>query len=415
MQLHELLESYRRTSTNEREKGDYFEKLVRVFLEHDDTQKQFYSSVVPFSVWAKEQGWSGADIGIDLVATLADGSGCAAIQCKFYAPNHVIQKPDIDSFISAASNDSFTRLIIADTTQKDFGRNTKETLDKLSKDWNRISLEELEASRIDWSQFIRTGNISLAPKKELKEHQREALKAVSEGLEKADRGKLIMACGTGKTFTGLRIAEAIGGPGKRVLFMVPSLALMSQTVREWKNDAQADFTAFSACSDKKVGRQTDADSLDLNIHDLAFPATTDAGKLATQVLNADGEKMTVVFSTYHSIDVLTQAQQNHGLPEFDLVICDEAHRTTGVTLKDEDDSNFVRIHNNQYVNAKKRLYMTATPRIFGMPHVVKRTTMTLNWHQWMMKPSLVKTSFIEGLVGPSRTSNLPIIKLLSWR
>jgi predicted helicase len=365
MHLSELLENYRTASTNEREKGDYFERLVRVFMTNDDIQKQFYSDVVPFGDWAKEHGWSNADTGIDLVATLADGSGYAAIQCKFYAPSHAIQKPDIDSFISAASNDLFTRLIIADTTQKDFGRNTKETLDKLSKDWNRISISELEASRIDWSQFIRTGNVSLARKKTLKDHQREALKAVTEGLEETDRGKLIMACGTGKTFTSLRIAEAIGGPGKRVLFMVPSLALMSQTVREWKNDCEEEFTAFSACSDTKVGRSADADSLDLNVHDLAFPATTDPEKLARQVKDAPADKMTVVFSTYHSIDVLTRAQQNHDLPEFDLVICDEAHRTTGVTLKDEDDSNFVRIHSNDYVTASKRLYMTATPRIFG--------------------------------------------------
>lgn len=365
MQLSELLESYRATSRNEREKGDYFERLVRVFLQHDDMQQQLFSAVVPFAEWAKEHGWSNTDTGIDLVATLADGSGYAAIQCKFYAPSHVIQKPDIDSFISAASNDLFTRLIIADTTQKDFGRNTKETLDKLSKDWNRIGISELEASRIDWSQFIRTGNISLAPKKQLRDHQRDALKAVTEGLAEADRGKLIMACGTGKTFTGLRIAEAIAGKGKRVLFMVPSLALMSQTVREWKNDCQDEFTAFSACSDTKVGRNADADSLDLNVHDLAFPATTDPEKLARQVEDAPADKMTVVFSTYHSIDVLTRAQKNHGLPAFDLVVCDEAHRTTGVTLKDEDDSNFVRIHSNDYVTASKRLYMTATPRIFG--------------------------------------------------
>jgi len=365
MQLQDLLESYRAASTSEREKGDYFERLVRVFLTHDDIQKQHYSEVVPFADWAKAQGWSNADTGIDLVATLADGSGYAAIQCKFYAPSHVIQKPDIDSFISAASNDLFTRLIIADTTQKDFGRNTKETLDKLSKDWNRIGISDLEASRIDWSQFLRTGKVSLAAKKELRDHQRDALKAVTEGLTEADRGKLIMACGTGKTFTGLRIAEAMTGPGKLVLFMVPSLALMSQTVREWKNDCQDDFTAFSACSDTKVGRNADADSLDLNIHDLAFPATTDPEKLVRQVKDADSTKMTVVFSTYHSIDVLTRAQQAHGLPEFDLVICDEAHRTTGVTLKDEDDSNFVRIHSNDYVVARKRLYMTATPRIFG--------------------------------------------------
>lgn len=365
MQLIDLLKSYRSASKNEHEKGSYFERLVRVFFQHDDMQKQIFSDVVTYSEWAKKQGWSQADTGIDLVATLADGSGYAAIQCKFYAPNYAIQKKDIDSFISAASNDLFTRLIIADTTQKDFGQNTKVTLDKLSKDWNRIGISDLEASRIDWSQFLRTGNVSLEPKKELRDHQRDALKAVVEGLEEEDRGKLIMACGTGKTFTALRIAETIGGAGKRVLFMVPSLALMSQTVREWKNDFEEEFTAFSACSDTKVGRNADADSLDLNVHDLAFPATTDPERLARQVNDASPEKMTVVFSTYHSIDALTRAQKQYGLPEFDLVICDEAHRTTGVTLKDEDDSNFVRIHNDDYVSCKKRLYMTATPRIFG--------------------------------------------------
>ncbi|QLH15291.1 DEAD/DEAH box helicase [Paracoccus pantotrophus] len=365
MQLQELLDAYRQSARSEREKGDYFERLVRVFLENDDTQKQYYTEIMPFADWAKAQGWRNIDTGIDLVATLADGSGYAAIQCKFYAPNHSIQKPDIDSFISAASNDLFARLIIADTTRKEFGKNAKETLDKLSKDWNRIGINELEASRIDWSQFIRTGTISLAPKKQLRDHQRDALQSVIEGFADADRGKLIMACGTGKTFTGLRIAETIAGKGKRVLFMVPSLALMSQTVREWKNDCQEGFTAFSACSDTKVGRNADADSLDLNVHDLAFPATTDPERLARQVNDAPADMMTVVFSTYHSIDVLTRAQKQYGLPEFDLVICDEAHRTTGVTLKDEDDSNFVRIHSNDHVAAKKRLYMTATPRIFG--------------------------------------------------
>lgn len=365
MQLSELLDSYREASGNEREKGDYFERLIKIFLENDSVQKQFYTSVITFADWAKEHGWSSNDTGIDLVGTLADGSGYAAIQCKFYAPEHNIQKSDLDTFISASSNDIFTRLIIADTTRREFSRNANETLNKLSKDWNRIGINELEASRIDWSQFIRTGTISLAPKKEPKDHQRDALQAVTEGLEKADRGKLIMACGTGKTFTGLRIAEELAGVGKCVLFMVPSLALMSQTVREWKNDCRDEFTAYSACSDTKIGRSADADSLDLNVHDLAFPATTDPEKLARQVALASDDKMTVVFSTYHSIDVLTRAQKHHDLPEFDLVICDEAHRTTGVTLKDEDDSAFVRIHDNGYVAAKKRLYMTATPRIFG--------------------------------------------------
>jgi predicted helicase len=365
MKIGEILDGFRAASRSEREKGDYFEDLVRLFLKNDNTQKQYYSEVWRFSDWASQNGWKGNDTGIDLVAELSDGSGFAAIQCKFYAPNHTIQKTDIDSFISAASNDTFARLVIVDTTLKDFGKNANDTLKNLSKDWNRIGIGDLEASPIDWVQFFRTGNISTGPKKELREHQQEALEAVQSGLEVADRGKLIMACGTGKTFTGLRIAETLAGRGKLVLFMVPSLALMAQTVTEWKNDCQTDFTAFSACSDAKVGQRKDADSLDLNIHDLAFPATTDAAKLASQVASAPSERMTVVFSTYHSIDVLTRAQRDHGLPDFDLVICDEAHRTTGVTLKGDDESTFVRIHDNEFVKAKKRLYMTATPRVFG--------------------------------------------------
>lgn len=218
----------------------------------------------------EEHGWNKADTGIDLVARMADGSGHAAIQCKFYAPDHAIQKADIDSFISAASNETFTRLIIVDTTRKEFSKNARHTLDRLPKEWNRIGIDEIEASRIDWSQFLRTGTVSLAPKKELRAHQRDALKAITEGLAEADRGKFIMACGTGKTFTALRIAEAMAGSGELVLFMVPSLALMSQTVREWKNDSQDDFTAFSACSDVRIGRRSDPDSLDLDVHDLSF-------------------------------------------------------------------------------------------------------------------------------------------------
>ena len=132
-----------------------------------------------------------------------------------------------------------------------------------------------------------------------------------------------MACGTGKTFTSLRIAEELAGKGKLVLYMVPSLALMSQTVREWKNDAANDFTVFSACSDIKVGKRNDEyDQIIVSLHDLAFPATTDPAKLADQIRKSNAEKMTVVFSTYQSIDVISRAQYEHDLKEFDLIICD---------------------------------------------------------------------------------------------
>ena len=373
--LHDILEAQRDAARSEREKGDFFERLVRIYLLHDPLQKQFYSDVVPFAQWAEDCGWNKTDIGIDLVATLADGSGYAAIQCKFRVPGQSIGKSEIDSFISAAANDTFTRLIIVDTTGA-FGANAQETLDNLSKDWNRIGIEDLEDSRIDWSLFINTDKVALAPAKEPFDHQIEALDAVVEALATADRGKMIMACGTGKTFTALLIAQRLAGRGRLVLYMVPSLALMSQTVAAWKNDSGEDFTAFAVCSDTRVGKRTDPDRVDLTIHDLAFPATTDAAKLARQVHHAsagtgrrdnppDMPDMTVVFATYHSIDVLSRAQKRHAMPAFDLVICDEAHRTTGVTLKDQDESAFVRIHNDEHVAAGKRLYMTATPRIFA--------------------------------------------------
>ena len=141
---------------------------------------------------------------------------------------------------------------------------------------------------------------------------------------------------------------------------------MSQAVREWKNDSLEDFTAFSACSDSKVGQKNkNSDEIIINLHDLAFPATTDASEIAEKVSDADRTKMTVIFSTYHSIDVITKAQKEYGLPEFDLIVCDEAHRTTGATLSGDDESNFVKIHSNENITGRKRLYMTATPRIFG--------------------------------------------------
>ena len=177
-----------------------------------------------------------------------------------------------------------------------------------------------------------------------------------------------MACGTGKTFTSLKIAENIAGNGKKVLFLVPSLALLSQSLTEWTQESEYPLHCFAVCSDSDVGKQGKAKNEDDRVqqlnHELQYPATTNAKSLI-KALNAQSRDlaMTVVFSTYHSIDVIHQAQQQ-GLGEFDLIICDEAHRTTGASFDDKEESAFVRIHNNDYIKAQKRLYMTATPRIY---------------------------------------------------
>jgi len=179
-----------------------------------------------------------------------------------------------------------------------------------------------------------------------------------------------MACGTGKTYTALHIVEELVGKQKQdgqVLFLVPSLALMQQTVTEWKNDCSIDFTAFAACSDSQIGvRKSTSDLASVETHDLAFPACTQPDQLAQKIANLRNDDLTIIFSTYQSIQVLSDAQKEHALPDFDLIICDEAHRTTGATAKDEDDeSTFVRVHKNDFIRADKRLYMTATPRVYS--------------------------------------------------
>ncbi|MFT5325233.1 MAG: putative helicase [Planctomycetaceae bacterium] len=177
-----------------------------------------------------------------------------------------------------------------------------------------------------------------------------------------------MACGTGKTFTSLKIAEELAGKGKRVLFLVPSLSLLSQTLTEWTQQSRTPLHSFAVCSDAEVGkkRKADDDIVQTFIHELRYPATTDTLRLAEEMSKRhDAAHMSVVFSTYHSIEVIHKAQHNHGFADFDLIICDEAHRTTGATFDSETESAFVRVHDAKFIRASKRLYMTATPRIYA--------------------------------------------------
>ncbi|QYX56822.1 DEAD/DEAH box helicase family protein [Roseovarius sp. SCSIO 43702] len=361
-----ILQSYRDAAVTEREKGTYFERLALAFFLNDPVQAEEYEAVWSWSEWAQANSWDGKDVGIDLVAKLRNEDGFAAIQAKFYAADTRIQKSHIDSFISASGKEPFRRRVVLDTTEREWGTNAEEMIRGQTIPVVRIGLTDLRDSRIDWTIFEARGEIVLSAKKSLLGHQRDALAEVALGLAEADRGKLIMACGTGKTFTSLKIAESIAGKGRRVLFMVPSLALMSQTVREWTNDTETPIRAFAVCSDAHVGkrRKSTDDIAEIEIHDLAFPATTDPAKVAENAGEHDPERMTVIFSTYQSIVTLTRAQEA-GLPEFDLIICDEAHRTTGATLGGEEESNFVKIHSDDHVKGRKRLYMTATPRIFG--------------------------------------------------
>jgi predicted helicase len=365
--LRELLTHYRISSQTEREKGNYFEKLAVDFLKNDPGMAQQFEDAWLYSEWAAMHGLDGRDTGIDAVAKIRGENTFCAIQCKFYGENHRIQKSDIDSFFTASGKRHFSLRLIIDTTNAPWSANAEEALNDQQPPAQRITFDRLDSSPIDWSAYLHRHEVKLAAPKEIRPHQRDALEAIRAGLTEADRGKLIMACGTGKTFTSLKIAENIAGSGKMVLFLVPSLALMSQTIREWTIDTATPMRAFAVCSDAQVGkrRKFDGDVAQIEIHDLDYPATTNAAKLAQKVAHPAPDRMTVIFSTYQSIQVISDAQHKRHLPAFDLIICDEAHRTTGATLEGEDESNFVRIHNQAFISGKKRLYMTATPRVFG--------------------------------------------------
>lgn len=365
--LSTLLDIYRLSSKSEREKGTYFEELMLCYLRNEATYRDLYSEVWTYGEWAELQGLDKRDAGIDLVAKTQGTGETHAIQCKLYAEDYRLQKSDIDSFFTASGKKPFTHRVIVSTTNH-WSTHAEEALREQQPPVSKIDLNDLESSQIDWAKYQPKAAPVLKVKKQLRPHQHQALEATLAGLKTADRGKLIMACGTGKTFTSLKIAENLAGKGKRVLFLVPSLSLLSQTLTEWTQESATPLHSFAVCSDSDVGkkRQKDDDSVQTFTHELRYPATTEPARLATEMAKRhDAAHMSVVFSTYHSIDVISRAQQGHGLADFDLIVCDEAHRTTGATFGDDDESTFVKVHDAAFIRSAKRIYMTATPRIYG--------------------------------------------------
>ena len=369
--LDALLDEYRARATSEREKGTLFEELTRQFLLHDARFAHQFKEIYLWSEWPERRT---GDTGIDLVAIpVRDGEGPVAIQCKFYALGHRIQKADIDSFLSASGKEPFGRRIVVDTSGAPWGKNAQDAIEGQQIPVSRITLADLRDSDIDWRTYS-LGSTQAPKTRERKvprDHQVRARSAVMSGFAEHDRGTMVMACGTGKTFTALTIArefvEKEGGTA-RILFAVPSLALLKQTLDDWAAEADGAFTAWAVCSDTKVSSSARNDTAEESAVDLPIPATTD-GQCLADSLNANNatEGLQVVFATYQSIEVIHRAQEIAGdeWRDFDLIICDEAHRTTGATLTGEDESAFTKIHSNEFIRRAKTLYMTATPRIFA--------------------------------------------------
>ncbi len=365
------------------ERGALFEHLIKQFFENDGHYRHEIKEVWRWNNWPDKPN---QDRGVDLVVhTINDEYW--AVQCKCYSPGSVVNKPGIDSFISQAGIEfetesgrkSFARRYLVMTGN--LGSGAQQTINDQKDTVTVLNSDILDQSLIVWPRFTEAmdNSIRIAKPNELHPYQEDAIQDVIEKFQTADRGQLIMACGTGKTFTSLRLAELLPGPGGCVLFLAPSISLVSQAMREWTAHSKI-VSPFVVCSDINVGKGSRVNE-DMRIAELAIPPTTDPEKLSRSFADPEPSRLNVIFSTYHSIDVIHQAQSKHGMPAFDLVVCDEAHRTAGVSMladgvaEYDEESFFVRIHNSDYIQAKKQLYMTATPRIYNSESKIKAANM----------------------------------------
>ena len=384
MKFQAILEKYRHFSFSERDKGARFERLMQAYLQTEPIYAGRFKHVWMWEEFPYRKDFGGKDTGIDLVTQTQDGDYWA-IQCKCFSEDSYIDKPAVDSFLSTSSrtfiNEDLQKTVFSNrlwiSTTNKWGSNAEEAIHHQHPPVSRISLSDLEQSPIEWESLEKgvCGDKALQERKKLRPHQKEALEQFHEHFKTSDRGRLIMACGTGKTFVSLKIAENETGGKGLILFLVPSIALLGQTLREWCAEAPEPLNPICICSDADVSRKKDKneDGDGYSLEDLALPASTNVKSILKQ-FHSYKEKskggMTVVFSTYQSIDVISEVQgilnkEKVGRLVFDLVICDEAHRTTGITLQGEDDSAFVKVHDNDFIKAKKRLYMTATPRLYS--------------------------------------------------
>ncbi len=343
-------------STSTRDQGDRFEALVTAFLRQGYYTEPF-RTVERWPEWAATHtDGSHQDIGIDLVATdTADGRWAIQAKCQ-QAP---LSWGELSTFVAAARHPGwgFDRLLVVSVS--DLTRAAwRECREQGIAVYTAVDFAQ---AAVDWATFRWTAPTILRRQTPvaLRAYQTDALARIEAGWAHADRGKCIMPPGTGKTLVALRAAEAQAGVGALVLFCAPSIALVNQTILAWQRDAVLPLRFVAVTSDTTVGREEDPDRTTA----LVVPPTTDAATLARGAQPV-ADALTVVVATYQSLAVVADAH-THGLPAFAVALADEAHRTTGVLAQAEvTPSGFLLIHDATRIQAAKRLYLTATPRVF---------------------------------------------------
>ena len=341
-------------------KGKEFEHFVKWFLKNDP---EWSTQVERVWLWDEYPDRWGRDCGVDLVFKHKNND-IWAVQAKCYSPEYSITKSDVDKFLSESNRKGIDRrLLIASTDQ--IAKNAKQVCDAQEKPVTNFLFSDFDKSAIEYPRHI--SELNTAKRKERPSpdsdhpHQLEAIDAIEKGFKESDRGQLIMACGTGKTFTTLWIKERLSA--RSTLVLVPSLNLLSQTLREWTFACNTPFDILCVCSDQSVGKRANEDEIIHSVKDLPFPVTSDVQEI-DDFLKGNGRK--VIFSTYQSSPLIAESQSNPDIPMFDLVVADEAHRCAGKV-----ESEFATVLDDQKIKARKRLFATATPVTYSVSRKIK--------------------------------------------
>ena len=325
-------------------RGAAFERLILDYFKRDSIYSSEFTDVKLWYDWYHEQ-----DTGIDIVARDRHGK-LVGIQCKCKADDSTLILNDISTMFTVKDRKKMDRLVLVFTGQT-LTSNAQKTCEE-----SKVAVlmqSDLRKSSLDW------GPTKSKPEpKQLMPHQEDAVRSVVNGLKDADRGKLIMACGTGKTLTALRIAEQDVGRGGMVLYLVPSLSLIPQAMREWADNRMIPHQYMAVCSDSSAGKDEQG-----SITEIPISPSTDVQNIKNSFARMKDDSMRVVFSTYNSVERVSEGLRKYNRDGmFDLILFDEAHRTTGA--EGIKESYYLKAHTNDGVPAKKRLYMTATPRVY---------------------------------------------------
>lgn len=350
-------------SDNTKVKGDIFELVTKYYL----LTEPIYQTQIK-NVWIHNEvpedireyiNLPKNDEGIDLIAQTKDNKYWA-IQCKYLSDDNAsINEKYITTFLNLAGNvckNISVKLTTTTANKKSYKFEEKydDSVTFLLGDiWSNLN----ESFFNNLNSYLDNKQVVFKPF-EPKIHQSRAIdNAYNHFIEESnDRGKLIMACGSGKSLTAYWIVNKLHY--KKILIAVPSLALVKQTLEVWARESLAnniDINWIAVCSDESIKKVND--SFTTSTKDLGIEVSTNIKNITNWLKNTN-QNTTIVFTTYHSGKVIAEASKNANFV-FDIGIMDEAHKTVG-----NKNNLFCHLLFDENIDIKKRLFMTATERMY---------------------------------------------------